>query len=113
MNRTVVSILGARLDLQGLGKRRWKRWRPNISILLHDDLVVDKFVLIHHSDETELADITINDIQHISPQTQVITYVVNYDNPWDFEQVYSQLLDFAKIYLITHKLPPILKVCLA
>ncbi len=98
MDRTVISILGARLDHQGLGKRRWKRWRPNISILLHDDLQIDKFVLVHHSKETELADITVNDIHQISPQTEVITYVVDYDNPWDFEQVYSQLLDFAKIY---------------
>ncbi len=98
MDRTVISILGARLDHQGLGKRRWKRWRPNLSILLQDDLPIDKFILIHHSSETELADITINDIHSVSPRTQVSSYIVDYDNPWDFEQVYSQLLDFANSY---------------
>lgn len=96
MFNTVIGILGSRLDHQGLGKRRWTRWRPSIAILMQADFPVDEFILIHHRDETELAALTVNDMQELRPQTRISRYVVDYADPWDFGQVYSQLHDFTR-----------------
>ena len=98
MATTVIGILGARLDQQGLGKRRWRRWRPSISILMQPDFAVDEFILLHHSDETELANLTLHDMRQIAPHVKLSGYEVTYDDPWDFGQVYSQLHDFAHAY---------------
>lgn len=95
MGNTVVSVLGSRLDHQGLGNRRWRRWRPNISLLYQDDLVIDHFVLIYHENEQALADLTIADMHELRPEMEVTGHIVDFDNPWDFEQVYGQLHDFA------------------
>lgn len=95
MGTTVVSVLGARLDHQGLGARRWRRWRPNMSLLYQDDLSIDHFVLIYHENERELAELTIADMHELRPEMEVTGHIVDFKNPWDFEQVYSQLHDFA------------------
>ena len=94
MNNTVISILGKKLDHQGLGKRRWSRWRPSISILLQEDLQIDHFILLHQKNEEELAKLTTQDMQTISPDMRITTHILDYENPWDFEQVYEQLHDF-------------------
>jgi transcriptional regulatory protein RtcR len=98
MNNVMIGILGTRLDHAGLGKRRLERWRPSISLLMHDELPVDEFVLIHHSDEQQLADLTLRDMAIFSPLTRLTTHQVNYADPWDFEQVYSQLHEFTRSY---------------
>jgi transcriptional regulatory protein RtcR len=95
MNRIVISMLGTKLDQRGEKERRWQYWRPNLSIVLHDAFQVDKFILIHQQTDAALAQTTIEDIQKASPKTHCQAYSVNYDNPWDFEQVYAQLHDFA------------------
>jgi transcriptional regulatory protein RtcR len=63
---------------------------------MHDNLPVDEFVLIYHTDEQQLATLTLSDMAAISPQTRLTPYQVDYENPWDFEQVYSQLHDFTR-----------------
>lgn len=98
MDNVIISILGARLDHGGLGKRRASRWRPSVSLLMQPELPVAEFVLIYHQEETELATLTIRDMQTLSPQTRITPYVVDYQNPWDFEAVYSQLLDFTRSF---------------
>jgi transcriptional regulatory protein RtcR len=98
MNNVMIGILGTRLDHAGLGKRRMERWRPSISLLMHPELPVDEFVLIHHSDEQHLADLTLRDMAVFSPLTRLTTHQVNYADPWDFEQVYSQLHEFTRSY---------------
>ena len=42
----VIGFVGSTLD-QGKKPERWQRWRPTISLLMHDDLVVDELVLLH------------------------------------------------------------------
>ncbi len=96
MKTIVIGILGSRLDHQGLGKRRWTRWRPTMGILMQPDFPVDEFILLHHPDESELAAVTLRDMQELRPQARISHYVVNYQNPWDFEQVYSQLYEFTQ-----------------
>ena len=91
----MIGVLGIRLDHGGLGAKRWRRWRPNLSMLTQQSIEINEFILIYHKDEDELAELTIKDMAEISPQTKVHTHIVDYDDPWDFEQVYSQLHDFA------------------
>ncbi|HHJ39044.1 MAG: transcriptional regulator [Methylothermaceae bacteria B42] len=98
MNNTVVSILGQRLDNAGYGQKRWLRWRPTLSLLMHHEFPVDELVLIHHREEQRLADLTMNDVLHICPGLKVTPYVTDFHDPWDFEQVYGQLHDFAHDY---------------
>ena len=98
MNTVIIGILGSRLDHGGLGRGRANRWRPNVSLVMQAEMHVDEFVLIHHPDEAQLAEITMRDMRALSPQTTVIPYQVNYRDPWDFEEVYSQLLDFTRSY---------------
>ncbi len=95
MNNVVIGILGSRLDHGGLGKGRLSRWRPSVSILMQPNFVVSRFVLIHHVDEKQLAEITAQDMRELSPNTEVTLFEVNYQNPWDFEGVYSQLYAFS------------------
>ena len=98
MDTVIIGILGSRLDHGGLGSRRHERWRPSISLLMHDNLPVDEFVLIYHAEEQQLATLTLNDMAAMSPQIRLTPYQVDYENPWDFEQVYSQLHEFTRSY---------------
>ncbi|MCX7098249.1 MAG: RNA repair transcriptional activator RtcR [Methylococcales bacterium] len=98
MNTVIIGLLGARLDHAGLGKKRLGRWRPTVSLLMHSSLPVDEFVLLHHADELQLAKLTLADMAVVSPSTKLTAYQVDYADPWDFEQVYSQLLDFTRQY---------------
>ena len=98
MNNIVIGILGQRLDNVGFGKKRWLRWRPTLSLLMHHELPIDELVLIYHADDERLADLTIRDAETICLDLKVTRYPVDYDDPWDFEQVYSQLHDFALNY---------------
>ena len=96
MNKVIIGMLGSRLDHGGLGRGRANRWRPSVSLLMQAELPVHEFVLIHHPDEAELAEITTRDMRELSPQTRVTPYLVTYRDPWDFEEVYGQLLDFTR-----------------
>lgn len=98
MNNVVIGILGTRLDHGGLGKGRFGRWRPSVSIPMQQDFSVNRFELIHHVSELELAKITAHDIETLSPDTKVNLHSVDYKNPWDFETVYNQLLRFSEQY---------------
>ncbi len=98
MNNVVIGILGSRLDHGGIGKGRFGRWRPSVSIPMQAGFSVKRFDLIHHVDELELANITASDMESLSPNTKVVLHSVDYQNPWDFEAVYSQLHKFADQY---------------
>ena len=98
MNNIIISILGTRLDHGGLGKRRWERWRPSVGLVMHQAFPIKEFVLLYHPDEQQLAELTLSDMAELSPNTKLTTYSVNYQDPWDFEQVYSQLHDFCRWY---------------
>ena len=98
MNNVVIGILGQRLDNVGFGKRRWLRWRPTLSLLMHHEFQVDELVLLYHPDDANLADMTIRDAENCCLNLKVSQYLLDYDDPWDFEQVYSQLHDFAHHY---------------
>jgi transcriptional regulatory protein RtcR len=65
---------------------------------MQPDLRVDRLVLLHGSAHASLAGHVIADIADISPETRVEPHVIDFKNPWDFEEVYGKLLDFARAY---------------
>jgi transcriptional regulatory protein RtcR len=96
--RTVVlGMLGATLD-SGKTAERWARWRPSVALCQHEDLLVDRFELLHQRGFASLAETVMRDVRHVSPETEIRGQLVEIDDPWDFEQVYAALHDFARKY---------------
>lgn len=94
----VIGFLGSTLDAAKFGPSRWSKWRPSVSIGMHEDFRVDRFVLIHGKQHDRLAGQVTQDIESVSPETTVNQKVLSFDDPWDFEEVYGKLLDFARDY---------------
>ncbi|MEO0870424.1 MAG: RNA repair transcriptional activator RtcR [Pseudomonadota bacterium] len=93
---TVIGFLGSTLDAAKFGPSRWNKWRPTVSICMQEDLRVDRFVLIHGEQHRRLAEFVAQDLRDVSPETEVSPQIINFDDPWDFEEVYTKLLDFAQ-----------------
>lgn len=98
MKTVVFSILGTTLDRRGKGNARWERWRPTLSLCQQDDFVVDRLELLLDNHSKGLAEQLTADLKIISPETEVVFNTTNFTAPWDFESVYSTLLDFARTY---------------
>ncbi|MBN2584373.1 MAG: RNA repair transcriptional activator RtcR [Planctomycetes bacterium] len=96
--RTIaVSLLGTTLDA-GTGPKRWERWRPTVALCQHEDLLVDRLELLHSRKDTRLAETIASDLATVSPETEVRRHLVEFKNPWDFEEVYGTLHDFMHAY---------------
>ena len=93
---TVIGFLGSTLDAAKFGPSRWNKWRPTVSICMQEDLRVDRFILLHGSYHRRLAEFVMDDIRDVSPETEVVPHVLDFDDAWDFEEVYGKLLDFAR-----------------
>lgn len=91
---TVLGFYGSVLD-GGSPDRRWDRWRPSVSLVGRDDLVVAKFVLMHDARSRQAAALAAGDMQQVSPETEVVLREVAIRDPWDFEEVYGYLHDLA------------------
>lgn len=92
---TVISFLGSTLDASKLGPSRWGKWRPSVALAMHEDLRVDRLLMIHGSAHQRLAEYVSEDIVSVSPETNVERHVIDFIDPWDFEEVYGKLIDFA------------------
>lgn len=97
MKKVVIGSLGYTLD-KGKNEERWARWRPTVSIFQHNDFKVDRIELLSEDWAYKLRDLVVEDIKSISPSTEVSLQKFNVLNYWNFEDVYSSLLDFAKNY---------------
>lgn len=95
--RVVFGLIGTVLD-SSPGPTRWEKWRPTVSICQHEDLVVDRFELLYQRPATKLTEIICEDIQSISPETEVRKTLVDFRDAWDFEEVYGALHQFASDY---------------
>jgi transcriptional regulatory protein RtcR len=93
---TVIGFLGSTLDASKFGPSRWSKWRPSVGLTMHEDLRVDRFILIHGSAHRRLADYVAEDIASVSPETNVEMRLLDFRDPWDFEEVFGKLLDFAR-----------------
>ena len=88
MKRTVVvSLIGTQLDYVGKRVDRWGKWRPNVSLCSQDDLIVNQLHMLHDNHSTRLANNVAVDIESVSPETNVVLHNVNFNDPWDFEEV--------------------------
>src|ERR1700683_1738879 len=95
---TVIGFLGSTLDASKFGPSRWSKWRPTVGLCMHEDLRVDRFVLIHSPAHRRLPEYGVQDIASVSPETAVDMRVIDFKDPWDFEEVYGKLLDFARCF---------------
>jgi len=91
---TVISFLGAQLDRPGRGGR-WDSWRPNVSMCMHEDLLVERLVLMTERKFGKLYNQVEQDIATVSPETEVEKKIVSLRDPWDFEEVFDALLSLA------------------
>lgn len=94
-NMVAIGLLGPILD-QGGGRKRWERWRPSVSVCQHEDLLIRRYVLLYQRKYSRLMAQVKEDIRHVSPETEVIPLAIEFENPWDFEEVYGALHDFAR-----------------
>lgn len=97
LKRVVISLVGTTLDA-GRGPNRWERWRPTISLCQQEDLSIDRLELLHPRAAVSLAQGVKNDVAQVSPQTEVRLHELDPRDPWDFEEVYTALHDFAEQY---------------
>jgi len=93
----LIGLLGPTLD-EGAGHRRWEKWRPSVSLCQHEDLIVDRYELLYQKRWTRLCETLARDVRDVSPETEVRCTEVELQDPWDFEEVYGALHDFAHAY---------------
>lgn len=95
--QVVIGLLGSVLD-SGFHEERWKRWRPTISLCKHADLPIDRFELIYDPRFNDMAGAIMADIPRVSAATEVRGTPQSLRDPWDFEEVYAALHEFARGY---------------
>lgn len=93
MRNVVIGFLGTKLDM---GKKR--RWKPTPSLTGHDHFHVDRLELLYDSRFLRLAKQIQREIEEISPETEVLLQQLDLNDPWDFQEVYGKLFDFARSY---------------
>jgi transcriptional regulatory protein RtcR len=91
----VVGLLGTELD-KGIKPDRWNRWRPTVAACQHPDLTVDRFELLVQERFIPLAQSVTKDIEEVSPGTAVNLRTLPITDPWDLEEVYGALHDYAR-----------------
>jgi transcriptional regulatory protein RtcR len=95
---TVIGFLGSTLDQSHRGPSRWERWRPTVSLCQHEDLLVDRLVLLSSARFQGLAGQVAADIRQVSPETTVQIEDIQIADPWDLEETYGALRDFARAF---------------
>ncbi|MEI6219150.1 MAG: RNA repair transcriptional activator RtcR [bacterium] len=80
------------------GPDRWNLWRPSVGLCQHEDLLINRFELLFQKKFQAMADVVAEDIRSVSPETEVVQRLVEFEHPWDFEEVYGALHDFARAY---------------
>lgn len=95
--RVAIGLIGPVLD-SGKAEKRWERWRPTIALCQHEDLLIDRFVLLYQARYDSLLKTLVEDLARISPETEVVPHRIEFSDPWDFQEVYGALHDFAKGY---------------
>jgi transcriptional regulatory protein RtcR len=94
----VLGFVGSTLDSAQPGPARWNKWRPTVAMCMQDDLRIDRLELIHGGVHAGLAAAVAEDIAGVSPETELRLRRMDFGDAWDFEEVYTKLLDFARAY---------------
>lgn len=96
--RVVIGMLGTTLDKRGKRHNRWNKWRPTVGLCMQPDFAIDRLELLHGDNSQQLAGQVVEDVAQVSPSTQVQLNEIVLRDPWDFEEVYGALLEFASRY---------------
>lgn len=96
-NKVVIGFLGTQLD-SGRGAGRWEKWRPTVSLVQHEDVVIERLELLYTPPHRELAHQVRADMATASPETTVNLVPLPIADPWDFGEVYAQLYDWTQAY---------------
>ena len=96
--KVVLGFLGTKLDA-GTSDKRWERWRPTVALFGQDSFKPDQLELfITRAEQVELAQSISKDVARVNPQTCTNISTLAIEDPWNFQQVYAALHDFAKSY---------------
>ncbi|MBU0830587.1 MAG: sigma 54-dependent transcriptional regulator, partial [Gammaproteobacteria bacterium] len=82
-DKVVIGFLGTQLD-SGKGAGRWEKWRPTVSLVQHEDVVIERLELIFSPPQRELAHQVRADMATASPETTVNLVPLPIADPWDF-----------------------------
>lgn len=93
MRNVVIGFLGTQLDR---GKRGG--WKPSLGLCQIDGFPVDRFELLYDHSFSRLAHGLKKEIEQASPETEVLLQRMDMEDPWDLEEVYAKLYDFAQTY---------------
>jgi transcriptional regulatory protein RtcR len=93
----VIGLLGIQKDA-GRSAPRWEKWRPTIALCSHEDLLIHRLELLVQPRHQELARQIMVDLKTVAPETEVNLHSVEFEDAWDFVEVYAQLRDFARGY---------------
>jgi transcriptional regulatory protein RtcR len=93
----VLGFVGSTFD-QGYKEDRWLRWRPTLSLCMHEDLHIDEFHLLHDPRDRRLIKQVCEDIAQISPLTKVVAIPFTLRDAWDFAEVYGALYDWVRAF---------------
>lgn len=96
--QVIIGMLGTQLDA-GSSPARWEKWRPTVSLGMHEHFLVDRLeLLVDERRFGKLAELVTEDLGQVSPETKVRRHDNFLSDPWDFEGVYSTLHDFLRNY---------------
>jgi len=93
-----IGLLGISLDFNGGVNKRWEKWRPTVALCQQDDLLIDRFDILYQEPYENILKQIKKDISQVSPETTVTGHKISFEDPWDFEEVYGVLHDFALRY---------------
>nr|MBP6707146.1 sigma 54-dependent transcriptional regulator [Achromobacter sp.] len=93
----VIGFLGTQLDA-GQGSGRWSKWRPTVSLVQHEDTLIDRLELFYPTRHQALARLVEQDIANLSPDTVVNLIPMDFADPWDFGEMYAALYDWTRGY---------------
>ena len=96
MRDIIYSFLGTTLDGHGQHTDRWAYWRPTISLALQEDRHFDEYHIWYQTRYQRLYDQVRTDLLLCSPDSVVVPELMEFENPWDFEEVYGKLYDFCR-----------------
>ena len=96
-SKVVIGFLGTQLD-SGRGAGRWEKWRPTVSLVQHEDVVIERLELLYTPAHKDLAQLVRADMAIASPETTVNLVPMPIADPWDFGEVYAQLFDWVQTY---------------
>lgn len=92
-NKVAIGLLGSKFDTGKDGL-----WRPTLALCLQDNLAFNRLDLLYQKFHYRKAVALTQDINKLAPQTKVKMHEIPLKHPWDFEENYSVLLEFASNY---------------